>query len=43
MKFCFNQIRNNKPVPVSAEEGLKVIKIIEAAFKSDKLKRVVTL
>jgi len=39
----FNAIRKNAPVPVSAEDGLKVIKIIEAAFKSSKEKRVIDL
>jgi scyllo-inositol 2-dehydrogenase (NADP+) len=36
-------IRNNKPLPVTAEEGLDVIKIIEAAYKSSKEKRVTKL
>jgi len=39
----FNAIRNNGAVPVSAEDGLKVIRIIEAAFESSKQKRVVEL
>ncbi len=39
----FEAIRNNKPVPVSAEDGLDVIKIIEAAFKSNDEKKVVQL
>lgn len=30
----YNAIRNDKPVPVTAAEGLNVIKIIEVAFKS---------
>lgn len=36
-------IRNKKSVPVSAEDGLLVIKIIEAALKSNSEKRVVEL
>lgn len=39
----YNAIRNNKQVPVSAKDGLNVIKVIEAAFKSVKLKRMVKL
>ena len=39
----YESIRNDRPVPVSAEEGLNVIKIIEAAFKSDKSKHIVEL
>ena len=37
----YEAIRNNKPVPVTAEDGLKVIKIIETAFKSVEEKRIV--
>jgi predicted dehydrogenase len=36
-------LRNNKQVPVSAEDGMKVIKIIEAAFLSSKEKKVIEL
>ena len=39
----FQAIRNNKPLPVTAEEGLEVIKIIEAAYKSNSAKCVVAL
>ena len=39
----FEAIRNNKPLPVSAEDGLKVITIIEAAYKSSQTKRVIEL
>lgn len=39
----YQAIRNNKPLPVSAEDGLKVIRIIEAAFKSSNEKRVIEL
>lgn len=39
----YNAIRNNADVPVSAEDGMKVIKIIETAFKSSKEKRVIDL
>ncbi|MBP0903591.1 Gfo/Idh/MocA family oxidoreductase [Mariniflexile gromovii] len=39
----YQALRNNKQVPVSAEEGLNVIKIIESALKSHKEGRVVYL
>jgi predicted dehydrogenase len=39
----YDAIRNNKDVPVSAEDGMKVIEVIEAAYKSNKEKRVVEL
>ena len=39
----YEAIRNDKPVPVSAEDGLKVIKIIEGAFKSSNEKKVVEI
>jgi|SRR5690242_2025171 len=39
----FEAIRHNKPVPVTAEDGKKVIQIIEAAFESSKKKRVLDL
>ena len=39
----YNALRNDKPLPVTAEEGLKVIRIIEAAFASVKEKRIVEL
>ena len=39
----YQAIRNQQPVPVSAEDGLAVIKIIEAAYKSNREKRVCTL
>lgn len=39
----YEAIRLNKPVPVSAEDGLNVIRIIEAAMKSSEVKRVVAL
>lgn len=31
----YNAIRNNQPLPVTAEEAVSVIKIIEAAYKSN--------
>lgn len=37
----FESIRNNKPLPVTAEEGLDVIRIIEAAYASSKERRVI--
>ncbi|MGZ3851085.1 MAG: Gfo/Idh/MocA family oxidoreductase [Flavisolibacter sp.] len=36
----YEAIRNNKPLPVSAEEGLEVIRVIEKAFASSREKRV---
>ena len=39
----YESIRNEKPLPVTAEEGLNVIKIIEAAYESNKTNRVVEL
>ena len=39
----YGAIRNDKPVPVSAEDGCEVIKIIEAAFKSSQKKKVVNI
>ena len=39
----YEAMRNDKPVPVSAEDGLKVIKIIEIAFKSSNEKKVVEI
>ena len=39
----YQAIRNNKPLPVTAADGLLVIKIIEAAYKSNETKKVVDL
>jgi len=39
----YHAIRNNAPAPVTAVDGLKVIKIIKAAYKSYEEKSVVTL
>ncbi len=39
----YDALRNDKDVPVTAEDGMKVIKIIEAAFQSHKEKRAITL
>ena len=36
-------IRDNKPLPVTAEEALNVIKIIEAAYKSNQTNCIVEL
>lgn len=36
-------IVNNKPLPVTAEEGANVVKIVEAAYKSIKEKRIIEL
>jgi len=37
----YEAIRNNKPLPVTAEEGANVIKIIETAFNSSKEGKVI--
>ena len=37
----YEAIRNDKPVPVSGEDALNVIKIIETAFKSSDEKKVI--
>jgi predicted dehydrogenase len=37
----YESIKNDTSVPVTAEDGLDVIRIIEAAFESNKLQRVV--
>jgi scyllo-inositol 2-dehydrogenase (NADP+) len=39
----YEAIRNNKAVPVTAQDGLNVIRIIEAAYQSNKEKRIVSL
>ena len=39
----FEAIRNNKPLPVTAEEGRNVIRIIEAAYQSNKEKKVIDI
>ncbi|MCR1024600.1 Gfo/Idh/MocA family oxidoreductase [Cellulophaga baltica] len=39
----YDAIRTDKPVPVSAEEGMEVIRVIEAALQSNLEKRVVPL
>lgn len=39
----YNALRNNAAVPVTATDGMKVIQIIEAAYKSSAAKKVITL
>jgi predicted dehydrogenase len=39
----YQSIRNDQPLPVTAEEGLNVVRIIEAAFKSNDEKRVLDI
>ncbi|MEX1384241.1 Gfo/Idh/MocA family oxidoreductase [Lutibacter sp.] len=39
----YEAIRNDKPVPVSGNEGKNVIKVIEAAIKSNKEKKCIQL
>jgi scyllo-inositol 2-dehydrogenase (NADP+) len=41
--LLYEAMRNNGPVPVSAEEGMNNVRLIEAAFKSSAEKRVVEL
>jgi predicted dehydrogenase len=40
-KGIYDAIRNNQPIPVSAEEGENVIKIIQTAFESNRLQKVI--
>jgi predicted dehydrogenase len=39
----YHAIRNGAPLPVTAEEGLNIIKVIEAALESHQQQRVVSL
>lgn len=39
----YQALRNKAPLPVTGEEGLNVIRIIEAAFKSHKEKKLIEL
>ncbi|GAA4746600.1 Gfo/Idh/MocA family oxidoreductase [Flavisolibacter ginsenosidimutans] len=39
----YKAIREGEPAPVSAEDGLNVVRIIEAAFESSRQKRVIGL
>ncbi len=39
----YNAIRDNDPLPVTAEQGLDVIRIIVAAFRSNEEKKVIEL
>ena len=39
----YEALRNNKPVPVSAEEGTDIIRVITAAYKSNELKKLVSI
>lgn len=39
----FRAIRHNEPIPVSAEDGIRVMQIINAAFESNKNRCVVNL
>lgn len=38
----YQAIRHDKPVPVTAEDGMKVIRVIELAFESSKLRKAVS-
>jgi len=37
----YKAIRFNEAVPVTAEDGLEVIKVLEAALESNKMRRVI--
>ena len=37
----YNAIRNYEPVPVAPEDGVKVVRIIEAAYESTQKKKVI--
>ena len=39
----YNAIANHQPIPVTAEDGLKVIEIIEAAYTSNQQKQIVEI
>jgi scyllo-inositol 2-dehydrogenase (NADP+) len=39
----YKALRENKPVPVSAEDGLNVIRVIRAGFESNEKKKVIGL
>lgn len=39
----YQSLRNNQPIPVTAEDGLNVIKIIEAAIESSREHKVINL
>ncbi len=39
----YNAIRNDKPMPVTAEDGIRVMQIIEAAVKSNRERKVIDL
>jgi predicted dehydrogenase len=39
----FNSIRNKAPLPVTAEEGKQVVRIIETAFESSRLQKALSL
>jgi scyllo-inositol 2-dehydrogenase (NADP+) len=39
----YEALVNNKPMPVTAEEGLLVMRVIDAAYESNEKKKIVTL
>lgn len=39
----YEAIRNGQPVPVSAEDGIHVMQIIDACFESNKERKIITL
>jgi predicted dehydrogenase len=38
----FEAIRNGKPLPVTAEEAVRIIRVIEKAYESVKEKKIVS-
>jgi predicted dehydrogenase len=41
--LLYKAIREGAPVPVTAEEGLNIIRVIEAAYESNREKKVVSV
>jgi predicted dehydrogenase len=39
----YEALRNNKPVPVTPGEGIDIIRVITAAYKSNELKKTVSI
>ena len=39
----YNSLTQNRPMPVTVDDGIRVMKIIEAAFKSSEEKRVISV
>jgi predicted dehydrogenase len=39
----YEAIRNDRPVPVTPEDGTNILRIIEAAYRSSQEKKVIAL